>query len=134
MPYANNKDADQPAHLRSLISAFVFCCLDSIIPLISISEISSMYLASVAAQTSLCLTLYCQGFCTMVSRFLYKVYYPLIYTWLTMYYIRPLLYNIKVSIQFSQGLSMNCIGFNTECICAVTITVIQSKSDGHQYI
>ena len=24
MPYANNKDADQPAHLRSLISAFLF--------------------------------------------------------------------------------------------------------------
>ena len=33
-----------------------FCCLDSIIPLISISEISSLYLASVAAQAGLCLT------------------------------------------------------------------------------
>ena len=31
MPYANNKGADQPAHLRSLISTFVVCCLDSII-------------------------------------------------------------------------------------------------------
>ena len=30
-PYANNKGADQPAHPRSLISAFVVCCLDSII-------------------------------------------------------------------------------------------------------
>ena len=30
MPYANNKDADQPAHSRSLISVFVIRCLDSI--------------------------------------------------------------------------------------------------------
>ena len=56
MTYANNKGADQPAHPRSLISAFVVRCLDSIIPLVSISEISSLYLASVAAQTGLCLT------------------------------------------------------------------------------
>ena len=41
LPYANNKGADQPAHLHSLISAFVVCCLDSIITLVSISEISS---------------------------------------------------------------------------------------------
>ena len=41
MPYANNKGADQPAHPRSLISAFVVRCLDSIIPLVSISEILS---------------------------------------------------------------------------------------------
>ena len=53
MPYANNKGADQPAHPRSLISAFVVRCLDSIIPLVSISEISSLYLASVAAQAGL---------------------------------------------------------------------------------
>ena len=52
---ANNKGADQPAHPRSLISAFVFRCLDGIIPLASISEISSLYLASVAAQAGLCL-------------------------------------------------------------------------------
>ena len=31
MLYANNKGADQPAHPRSLISAFVVRCLDSII-------------------------------------------------------------------------------------------------------
>ena len=31
MPYGNNKDADQPAHPRSLISAFVVRCLDTII-------------------------------------------------------------------------------------------------------
>ena len=55
-PYANNKGADQPAHPRSLISTFVVRCLDSIIPLVSISEISSLYLASVAAQASLWVT------------------------------------------------------------------------------
>ena len=32
LPYANNKGADQPAHPRSLISAFVVRCLDNIIP------------------------------------------------------------------------------------------------------
>ena len=38
MPYANNKGADQPALSRSLISAFVIPCLDSIlITLFSIS-------------------------------------------------------------------------------------------------
>ena len=45
---ANNKGADQ--HLCSLISAFVVHCLDSIIPLVSIPEISSLYLASMAEQ------------------------------------------------------------------------------------
>ena len=50
LSYANNKGADQPAHPRSLISTFVVHCLDSIIPLVSVSEISSLYLASVAAQ------------------------------------------------------------------------------------
>ena len=34
------KGADQPAHPRSLISAFVFRCLDSIIPLLATAEIS----------------------------------------------------------------------------------------------
>ena len=42
MLYANNKGADQPAHSRSLISAFVVRCLDSLIPLVSISKISSL--------------------------------------------------------------------------------------------
>ena len=54
MSYANNKGADQPAHLRSLISAFVVHCLDSILSLDSIAEISRLWLASVAAQTGLC--------------------------------------------------------------------------------
>ena len=42
LPYANNKGADQPAHPRSLISTFVVRCLDSILSLVSISEISSL--------------------------------------------------------------------------------------------
>ena len=37
---ANNKGTDQPVHLCGLISAFVFRCLDSIIPLLAITEIS----------------------------------------------------------------------------------------------
>ena len=56
MLYANYKGADQPAHPRSLISAFVVRCIDSIIPLVFISKISSLYLVSMAAQASLCLT------------------------------------------------------------------------------
>ena len=56
MPYANNKGADQPAHLHSLFGTFVVCCLDSIIPLVSISEISSLCLAFVVVQASLRLT------------------------------------------------------------------------------
>ena len=39
----------------SLISAFVVRCLDSIIRLVSIPEISSLYLASMAAQAGFCL-------------------------------------------------------------------------------
>ena len=56
MSYANNKGTDQPAHPGSLISTFVVCCQDSIIFLVSISEISSLQLASVAEQASLSLT------------------------------------------------------------------------------
>ena len=55
LSHANNKGADQPAHPRSLISAFVVRCLDSIIPLDSIAKISRLKLASVATQVSLCL-------------------------------------------------------------------------------
>ena len=39
--------------ILTLISAFVVRCLDNIIPLVSIPEISSLYLASVAAKASL---------------------------------------------------------------------------------
>ena len=56
MPYANNKGADQPAHPRSLISAFVVRCLDSITPLVLISEISRLLLVSSAEQAILSLT------------------------------------------------------------------------------
>ena len=56
LTYANNKGADRFAHPRSLINAFVIHCLDSIISLVSIFEIPSLYLASVAAQAGLCLT------------------------------------------------------------------------------
>ena len=55
VPYANNKGTDQPVHPRSLISAFVVCCLDSLIPLVSISGISSLYLAPEAEQAGLSL-------------------------------------------------------------------------------
>ena len=54
MSYANNKGTGQPAHPHSLISTFVVLCLDSIISLDSIAEISRLYLASVAAQADLC--------------------------------------------------------------------------------
>ena len=40
MSFANNKGAGQLAHLRSLISAYVVHCLDSVISLDSIAEIS----------------------------------------------------------------------------------------------
>ena len=56
MSYANNKGADQPAHPRSLISAFVVRCLDSVMSLVSVTEISSLMLASLAEQASLSLT------------------------------------------------------------------------------
>ena len=52
---ANNKDADQLAHPRSLISAFVVRCLDSIIPLLAQSIISRLWLVSVAEQAGLSL-------------------------------------------------------------------------------
>ena len=42
LPYANNKGADQPAHPWSQINAFVICCLDSTIPLVSIPKFSSL--------------------------------------------------------------------------------------------
>ena len=53
LPYATNKDKDQPAHLRSLISTFVVRCLDSIIPILTIAEISRLWLVSVAEQAGL---------------------------------------------------------------------------------
>ena len=56
MSYANNKCADQPAHPRSLISAFVVRCLDSVMSLVSVTKISILMLAPVADQAGLSLT------------------------------------------------------------------------------
>ena len=42
LPYANNKGADQPAHLRGLISAFVIHCLDSKVHILAKSKISRL--------------------------------------------------------------------------------------------
>ena len=52
MANANNKGADQPVHSRRLINNFVVRCLDNIIPLVSIPEIASLYLATVATQAA----------------------------------------------------------------------------------
>ena len=41
---------------RSLISAFVVRCLDSVMSVVSVTKISNLLLASVAAQAGLCLT------------------------------------------------------------------------------
>ena len=56
MSNMNNKGTDQPTHSRSLISAFVVRCLDSVMSLVSGTKISSLMLASVAEQASLSLT------------------------------------------------------------------------------
>ena len=56
MPYVNNKGADQPAQKRSLISAFVVRCLDSMICVLAIAKVSRFYLGSVADQSALNLT------------------------------------------------------------------------------
>ena len=53
MLYTNNKAADLPAHLCSLISSFVISCLDSIISTLAVSKISILWLASVAEQAGL---------------------------------------------------------------------------------
>ena len=57
--FANNRHADQPAHPRSLISAFVIRVLESIISKLAISEIPTIYLVYMyeAYETALSLTL-----------------------------------------------------------------------------
>ena len=47
LPYVNNKGADQPAHPRSLISAFVICCSDCI-------NICSFYMQNLKPLANLC--------------------------------------------------------------------------------
>ena len=56
MQYANNRGADQPAHPRSLSSAFVVCCLDSIIPILVKFKISRLKLVSDTQKDGLSLT------------------------------------------------------------------------------
>ena len=55
LPYANNKGADQPTYPRSLISTFVVRCLDSMTPIVAISNFSTIQLASAAEQAGLSL-------------------------------------------------------------------------------
>ena len=53
--FANNKGADQPAHLRSLISTFVVHLLESTISRLATREFSNFLLVSVAEQAGLSL-------------------------------------------------------------------------------
>ena len=55
LPYANNKFADQPAHPRSLISAFAGSFLYSVIPILGKLKILILYLVFVADQAGLSL-------------------------------------------------------------------------------
>ena len=55
--FANNTGADQPAHPRSLISAFVIRFLESNICKLTTSEISTFSLVSVAEEIDLKLAL-----------------------------------------------------------------------------
>ena len=51
--FVNNEDADQPAHPRSLVSAFVIRLLESIISRLPTSENSIFYLVSIPEQVDL---------------------------------------------------------------------------------
>ena len=51
-----NKDADQLRGNREADQRLCFCYIDSTIPLLSKSEISILYLSSVAVQPGLCRT------------------------------------------------------------------------------
>ena len=55
--FANNEDADQPAHPRSLISTFVIRFLESIISKLATSEILIFWLVYTAGQAGLNLAL-----------------------------------------------------------------------------
>ena len=55
--FSNNNGADQPAHPRSLISAFVTRLLESIISNLATSKISIYSLVYVAVETGLSLTM-----------------------------------------------------------------------------
>ena len=53
LPFGNNKGADQPVYLHSLISAFVIPLLESIISRLATIIISIFLQVSVAQETSL---------------------------------------------------------------------------------
>ena len=55
--FANNNGADQPAHPRRLISAFVIPLMERIISQLASSEISIFCIVSVAKETGLSLAL-----------------------------------------------------------------------------
>ena len=55
MPYANNKNPDQPVHQHSLISIFIILSLDKIVPTDFIPKISRLLLAAEAKQAGLSL-------------------------------------------------------------------------------
>ena len=57
MPYAKNKDSDQPAYPRSRISVFVLRFLDNIIPIVATPKISRLLLVTIAEQAGLSLSL-----------------------------------------------------------------------------
>ena len=73
--FSNNKGTDQPALMRSLISAFVTRLLESFISRLAMTEISNFKLFSVDEQTGLNLTLSktqktgARGKCTVVQTF-----------------------------------------------------------------
>ena len=76
--FANYTGADQPAHLRSLISAFVICCLESTICKLATGEISIFYLVTVAEETCLKLALPetpKTGFVAMSNIAFHKIWY-----------------------------------------------------------
>ena len=54
--HVSNEGTDQPVHQRSLISAFVIRLFKSIISKLTTSEISILYLVSVAEQAVLVMT------------------------------------------------------------------------------
>ena len=101
MSYANNKGADQTAHPRSLISAFVVCCSDSIISPDSIAEISRLWLVSVAAQAGLCLAwsetledTFCHGVAQVFVKFFFK---------LISFYLKDLKHTVLAQVYFTSS-------------------------------
>ena len=69
MAYADSKGADQAAHLRKLISAFVIRYLDSIITIVGISKLPRLLTASESEHSRLSLT----GSHTSTGRFSHDV-------------------------------------------------------------